>query len=610
MKKHIFRGIASLTLAFATVSASIHTLPAAQVYAVGMIDQLQVADTENAAYWSVQTNLQSGDLMFGDRDVTYATIPDFLNGADYIRTAADSKAFEGELVSFTAGTDISVYVALDDRVETNPEWLSAWADTGDEIKNSNDVAFSLYQAYFDKGEVITLGTNGQSMGCVNYTVIVTADEREKVRGDVNADGEFNVADLVTLQKWLIGLPNAALADWRAADLCEDNQIDVFDLCVMKNELVGDKAIFSVAEGLFNQDNTDTLSLSYPGGLETYTVWKAEEEGDHYCNGVSLTAYQGKLYCQWQSSAKDEDAPDTRVMYSVSSDMGKTWSEPQQLVQDIAVEGVNSDDTAYCSSGGWLATEDQLVAYINVWPGLSPRGGYTYCMTTQDGINWSEPHPVMMADGTPMNAVFEQDPHVLASGRIVNSAHFQEGLVVCPIYTDDPNGITGWKKGDFTPTVSGSTSVEMEPSLFVQSDGTVVMIFRDQNSSYVKLASYSSDEGETWSKVQSTEMPDARTKQSAGNLSDGTAFMVGCPVNNKLRSPLAVTLSADGKTFDHAYLIRSTSSDPELIYEGTAKRLGFHYTKSFVFDGFLYVGYATNKEAVEVSVIPESSLMLN
>ncbi len=604
MKKGIFICICSLALAFATVSGSAYTVPDTQVIAADMINQLQVADTENSADWSVQSDLQAGNLQFGDREVTYVTVPEYLLGADYIRTAADSKAYEGDLATFTAAVDVNVYIALDDRVEIIPEWLSAWTDTGEEIVNSNQVTFSLYQSCFNEGEVITLGTNGQSSGCVNYTVMVTANENETIRGDVNADGEFTVADIVMLQKWLVR--SGDITNRKAGDLCEDNKLDVYDLCIMRNELVSvmeNKPVFTVAEGLFNQENTDTLSLSYPDGLETYTVWKAEEEGDHYCNGVCLAAYQGKIYCQWQSSATDEDSADTHVMYSVSSDNGKTWSSPQVLAENIG--------DGYCTSGGWLAAENQLVAYINFWPtDLSPRGGYTYYMTSQDGNSWSEIQPVMMADGTPMNAVFEQDPHVLDSGRIVNSAHFQEGLIVCPIYTDDPNGITGWKKGDFTPTVSGSTSVEMEPSIFVQSDGTIVMIFRDQNSSYTKFASYSKDNGVTWSKVQATEMPDARTKQSAGNLSDGTAFMAGCPVNDKLRCPLAVTLSADGKIFDHAYLLRSTSSDPELIYEGTAKRQGFHYTKSLVYDGYLYVGYATNKEAVEISVVPEESLMLN
>ncbi len=93
------------------------------------------------------------------------------------------------------------------------------------------------------------------------------------------------------------------------------------------------------------------------------------------------------------------------------------------------------------------------------------------------------------------------------------------------------------------------------------------------------------------------------------LSDDTAFMAGSPVTNSLRSPLAVVLSSDGKTFGTAFLLRSNESDPELIYEGKAKRKGFHYCKSAVYDGYLYVGYATNKEAVEISIVPEESLML-
>ena len=55
-------------------------------------------------------------------------------------------------------------------------------------------------------------------------------------GDVNNDGEFNVADAVLLQKWLLAVPDTHLADWKAADFCNDNKLDVFDLCLMKQEL--------------------------------------------------------------------------------------------------------------------------------------------------------------------------------------------------------------------------------------------------------------------------------------------------------------------------------------------------------------------------------------
>ncbi|MDE6666581.1 MAG: cellulase family glycosylhydrolase [Ruminococcus sp.] len=60
--------------------------------------------------------------------------------------------------------------------------------------------------------------------------------KNPVQGDVNKDGEFNVADVVLLQKWILAAPDTTLADWKAADLCEDNRLDVFDLCMMKQIL--------------------------------------------------------------------------------------------------------------------------------------------------------------------------------------------------------------------------------------------------------------------------------------------------------------------------------------------------------------------------------------
>lgn len=54
-------------------------------------------------------------------------------------------------------------------------------------------------------------------------------------GDVNNDGDFNIADLVMLQKWLLGTEE--LNEWKLADLCEDGIIDSFDLVLMRKALV-------------------------------------------------------------------------------------------------------------------------------------------------------------------------------------------------------------------------------------------------------------------------------------------------------------------------------------------------------------------------------------
>ena len=70
------------------------------------------------------------------------------------------------------------------------------------------------------------------------TITASFGEKKLIRGDVNADGEFDIADVVLLQNWLLGRNNAELADWESADLSNDRKLNVFDLCLMKRELFG------------------------------------------------------------------------------------------------------------------------------------------------------------------------------------------------------------------------------------------------------------------------------------------------------------------------------------------------------------------------------------
>lgn len=56
-------------------------------------------------------------------------------------------------------------------------------------------------------------------------------------GDCNNDGIFSVADIVLLQKWLLATPGVILPNWKAADLCEDGILNVFDLIMIKREFI-------------------------------------------------------------------------------------------------------------------------------------------------------------------------------------------------------------------------------------------------------------------------------------------------------------------------------------------------------------------------------------
>lgn len=58
-----------------------------------------------------------------------------------------------------------------------------------------------------------------------------------ISGDVNNDGIFNIADVLLLQRWLLGMPDTILENWEDGDLCSDGILNIFDLCIMKKMLI-------------------------------------------------------------------------------------------------------------------------------------------------------------------------------------------------------------------------------------------------------------------------------------------------------------------------------------------------------------------------------------
>ncbi len=343
----------------------------------------------------------------------------------------------------------------------------------------------------------------------------------------------------------------------------------------------------IAEGVLDLSDTLSLGLSKCDSAEWIEVFRS----DGYVNNVVLTSFNGSFYCMWQQSERDEDTPDTRVMLSVSAD-GRSWSVPSVLVWPT--------QEYFASPGGWILNGDTLTALVNYTfaPDRS-QGGKAYFISTTDGKTWTVPQPVLMADGTPVEGIFEQDPLTLPDGRITGAVHFRPGNVLCPVYTDDLSGVKGWKKASF-PEGEGHP---IEPSQYIARDGTLVMFMRDQSSSFVKLYSVSKDRGVSWSAPQKTDIPDSRSKQCAGNLPDGKAFWIGNPTGNKSRRALVLAVSEDGYLFDRASLLAGPADLPVRRKSGLYKTLGYNYPKAIVIGHDIWVSLSVNKEDVWLIRIP-------
>ncbi len=119
-------------------------------------------------------------------------------------------------------------------------------------------------------------------------IVPLAGDIAMADGDINGDGSFGVSDVVLLQKWLLAVPDTHLANWWAADYNYDGRLDVFDLCLMKRELI---------YGGIVQPTTD-LRTKFPEyydqpttkGLEVY-LW--QDTNDSYKCGLLMGTNRNK-----------------------------------------------------------------------------------------------------------------------------------------------------------------------------------------------------------------------------------------------------------------------------------------------------------------------------
>lgn len=153
-------------------------------------------------------------------------------------------------------------------------------------------------------------------------------------GDINRDGKFGIADIVTTQRWLLGKKDIEVKYWENADLYMDGRIDVFDVCLMREKLIKNNLTdknysfleFRITE---NVENTDFSQY------ESVSGWMGAKE------------YYGKGYSPVTDSEGNVTKPEYYVTYLVSAypdyaDGGQyitkiEITDPAVLVNGITVE---------------------------------------------------------------------------------------------------------------------------------------------------------------------------------------------------------------------------------------------------------------------------------
>lgn len=219
-----------------------------------------------------------------------------------------------------------------------------------------------------------------------------------VRGDVNSDGEFNISDVVLLQKWLLAMPDTQLSDWNRADLCRDGRLDTSDLCLMKQLLIsGDQEIQSeksIISGIRNgmtkdevfavlgREYTDeeeklTQRYAYYYPVKSGDVFGTELEGEMF---VEFDLKTGLLVNYGYALGRVGTKEDKTYPYT-EQQLKEAYDKVYSVMTDWYGEGTKGSLSGPKAEYTWETDNGQVWAVygVNLWSANEPE-------TYEKGLN--------------------------------------------------------------------------------------------------------------------------------------------------------------------------------------------------------------------------------
>ena len=308
-----------------------------------------------------------------------------------------------------------------------------------------------------------------------------------------------------------------------------------------------------------------------------------------CHSATIAETPGGLVVAFFGGTKERN-PDVEIY--VSRQMDGKWSAPYSVANGIQVEGPRLptwNPVLYQIPGGDLLLFYKIGPKPSAWWGMMRSSG-------DHGKTWSEARPLPPGYIGPV----KNKPVLLSNGNLF-----------CPSSTE---GEGGWKLHFEVTADQGKTWRKValpdagkeigaiQPSILDHGNGRLQLIARSRNRALV--TSYSTDNGESWSPLTKTSLPNNNSGTDALSMKDGRDVLVYnhvLPPGNLAkgaRTPLNVAISKDGSTWDAA-LILEDSPISQYSYPAVIQTA----------DGLLHFVFTWRRQKIRHVVVDPSKLKL-
>jgi hypothetical protein len=361
-------------------------------------------------------------------------------------------------------------------------------------------------------------------------------------------------------------------------------------------------------------------------IKRYIVSAASVENGSYNCHPTMTKWKGKYWYGWMSHPTDEERPGQSI-YVSSSDDGTSWPERR-----LAVDG-DDDDRMFRTICAFIPYGDKLYMILlthwlrddeSVDPGMAdtnrPTLHYkvqewtqftrTDLWVTNDGITWRE-------DQAGFLDIYRttESPRLTPEGRLMAFASTNERCPAVVLWpgnnpAEQPEVIKMPFKGKDAWHFSEGHDYGMylygEGSWYADDDSRLWMWMRDDSGSSYLGCAISEDGGESWTEPMRSNFPDSTSRIVAGRLKNGRYFIAGNSTRVLMdRSFFAISFSEDGAKFGEMYRL---FTEPTVQgFEGHLKMHGYQNPACLVDGDRILLGYAVNKEDMEIGIIETSKM---
>lgn len=298
-----------------------------------------------------------------------------------------------------------------------------------------------------------------------------------------------------------------------------------------------------------------------------------------CHASTIEETPTGLVVAWFGGTREKHE-DVGVWVSRKTDEG--WTDPVEVAN-----GVQSAELRYPCWNPVLfqPKAGPLLLFYKVGP--SPSTWWGMLMKSEDGgKTWDKPARLPENIFGPI----KNKPVQLADGRILCGTSTEDhGWRVHMEWTTDL-GKT-WSRTD--PLNDGKTLHAIQPTILRHKDGGLQILCRGRGTGKI-VEGTSHDQGETWSKLTTIDLPNPNSGIDAVTLKDGRHVLV---YNHtpRGRSPLNIAVSTDGHAWHSAVVLEDTPG--EYSYPAVIQTS----------DGLVHITYTWKRQRVKHVVVDPNSL---